>query len=168
MSRDGDQIRQLQQQAVFAGLSDATLRFLLGRAIEVVVEPGGYFFREGEAGRELFVLTAGRAEAIKRRDGASLSLAFLEVGDCFGEIALLSVSARSASVKALVRSQALRITNGDLYALYRLELEQFTMIMMNLGREVCRRLRAADEALFQLAGRPVGTDIGIPAMPDDT
>ena len=28
-------------------------------------------------------------------------------------------------------------------------MEQFTLIQMNMGREVCRRLRATDEILFQ-------------------
>jgi hypothetical protein len=32
--------------------------------------------------------------------------------------------------------------------LYERDPEQYTMIYMNLGREVCRRLREADKRLF--------------------
>ena len=35
-------------------------------------------------------------------------------------------------------------------ALYEKDLEQFALIQMNLGREVSRRLRLADERLFRL------------------
>ena len=34
--------------------------------------------------------------------------------------------------------------------LYQHDLEQFTLLQMNLGREVSRRLREADERLFRM------------------
>jgi hypothetical protein len=37
-----------------------------------------------------------------------------------------------------------------LHELYQQDLEQFTIIQMNMGREVCRRLRRADDLLFQV------------------
>ena len=35
--------------------------------------------------------------------------------------------------------------------LYEHDIEQFALIQMNIGREVCRRLRQTDEALFRLS-----------------
>lgn len=32
---------------------------------------------------------------------------------------------------------------------FALDLEQFTIIQMNMGREVCRRLRAMDDLIFE-------------------
>ena len=46
-------------------------------------------------------------------------------------------------LRACADCRAFTITPAALHALYGHNLEQFTLIQMNLGREMCRRLRAA-------------------------
>jgi CRP-like cAMP-binding protein len=70
-------------------------------------------------------------------------------GDCFGEMALMDLFPRSASVIARDDCRALEIAAGDLLDLYEHDVEQFALVQMNMGREVCRRLRATDELLFR-------------------
>jgi CRP-like cAMP-binding protein len=65
-------------------------------------------------------------------------------------MALLDLSSRSATVCAAEDSVALAIDAGLLYHLYRQAPESYTIILMNLGRELSRRLRAADERLSRL------------------
>ena len=52
------------------------------------------------------------------------------------------------------------LSTDDLLRLYEVDVEQFALIQMNIGREVCRRLRATDELLFrvQMGEVPVGPD----------
>ena len=38
---------------------------------------------------------------------------------------------------------------ADLHGLYQLDLEQFVIIQMNMGREVSRRLRVTDDHWFR-------------------
>jgi CRP/FNR family cyclic AMP-dependent transcriptional regulator len=76
-------------------------------------------------------------------------LQYLARGDCFGEMALIDLNPRSASVVAVEDCIALEISHQALYVLYEHYLEQFTLIQMNL-REVSRRLRALDERLSRL------------------
>ena len=75
-------------------------------------------------------------------------LRHMNAGDCFGEMALIDLSPRSASAVALESSEALQITPSMLFELYRHDIEQFTLIQMNMGRELSRRLRRMDELLF--------------------
>ena len=86
--------------------------------------------------------------------GESIELGRLAEGDCFGEMALIDFQPRSASVKAETDCQAIEIPSKSLRSLYKRDLEQFTMIMMNLGREVSRRLRVADDRLFEIQQNP--------------
>jgi CRP-like cAMP-binding protein len=57
---------------------------------------------------------------------------------------------RSASVRAVTSCQAIEIPGKSLIQLYKRDVEQYAVIMMNLGREVSRRLRLAGDRLFQL------------------
>jgi CRP-like cAMP-binding protein len=69
-------------------------------ALRVVrVQAGTWILREGEPGRSFFVLARGAAEVLAERDGQQMRLAGLWEGSIFGEMALLSASPRTASVR---------------------------------------------------------------------
>src|SRR4029453_4855365 len=76
-------------------------------------------------------------------------LSILKEGDCFGEMAIMDLGPRSASVRAVEDCTAIQLSSTDLYQLCTLDLKQFSLIQMNMGREVCRRLREADNRLFR-------------------
>jgi CRP-like cAMP-binding protein len=97
----------------------------------------------------MFVLQSGHVAVVKQWHGQSLRLHELDAGDCFGEMALMDLLPRSASVRAETDCQAIELSLVDLLRLYEHDVEQFALIQMNLGREVCRRLRATDELLFR-------------------
>lgn len=145
----------LQQMAIFGGIRTDILAFLLERSSLVHVRSKDYFFREGDAAQSMFVLETGRAVILKRWRGEQHPLRNLETGDCFGEMALMDMKSRSASVLALEACTAIELSAGCLFELYERDLEQFTLIQMNMGREVSRRLRASDDRLFEaIMGSP--------------
>lgn len=142
-------IELLQGMPIFGGVRKETLEFLLGFCPAAPVTKGHYFFREGEPGDWLAVIETGRAEVLKSWRGEDRLLQTLSAGDCFGEMAVIDHCERSASVRALDDCTAIRISSADLYRIYGRDLKQFAMIQMNIGREVSRRLRDADERLFK-------------------
>jgi len=142
-------IALLQGMPVFGGIRDDTLTFLLERSSMVRVAAGEYFFREDDEAQSMFVLEGGKAAVVKNWQGHQYLLSELARGDCFGEMSLMDMRHRSASVTAVELCHAIELSTASLYALYEKDLEQFTLIQMNMGREVSRRLRDADEQLFQ-------------------
>lgn len=135
----------LAAMPVFGGVSADALQFLLQRSEYIRVPKGGFFFREGQPGDSMYVLLEGIVDV---RRGPNLEREYLGKfgpGDCFGEMSLLDLYPRSASVEAVEDSAALSISHGLLYDLYGHFPEPFTILMMNLARELSRRLRALDE-----------------------
>jgi CRP-like cAMP-binding protein len=148
MSYDMEALAKLP---IFGALTPDTIRFLRERCEEVRLGAGEDFFTQGETGDSLFVLREGRVGVLRTVEGRDLVLAELGAGTCFGEMALVAISPRCATVRALEDCRALKLTNLALLDLYHHDLEQFTLLQMNLGREMARRLAAADEALFERA-----------------
>ena len=138
-----------QSMPVFGGVSREALNFLISRAVILNLEEGEYFFHEGDAAASMFVLEQGAIAALKMRNGHEFVARELGQGDCFGEMALLDLYPRSASVIARSHCLAIEVTQTSLFALYQEDLEQFTIIQMNIGREISHRLRISDEKLFQ-------------------
>lgn len=145
MQGQEERIRALQQMPLFGGIRDDTLVFILGLCREAALPSGAYFFREGDAAEAMFVLEAGSVEVRRKVAGGEVALCRLGRGACFGEMALVDLSPRSATVQAVEDCRCLEISAGSLFRLYEHDLEQFTLIQMNIGRELSRRLRLADE-----------------------
>jgi CRP/FNR family cyclic AMP-dependent transcriptional regulator len=141
-------IELLQGMPIFGAIREDVLRSLLDQAKVVAVPVGGYFFREGDDAQGMFVLEAGCAAVLKDWQGRKYKLHEFRRGDCFGEMALMDLMPRSASVKALEDCSAIELRPDHLMQLFERDVEQFALIQMNMGREVCRRLRATDERLF--------------------
>ena len=144
-----ERIELLQRMPIFGGIREDTLRFLLNLTPIVSIPRKSYFFHEGDNGNVMFVLQAGRVAVMKTWKAQQHMLAQLGAGDCFGEMALIDLYPRSASVVATEECCALKLSAGNLYSVYEHDLEQFTVIQMNIGREISRRLRLADNRIFQ-------------------
>jgi CRP/FNR family transcriptional regulator, cyclic AMP receptor protein len=157
---DVAQIELLQRMPIFGGIRATTLEFLLRLCPVVSVPANGFFFREGEQGDSMFVLQIGKVAVLKSWHGQNHLLQTMSVGDCFGEMALMDHCSRSASVSAVEDCTAIRISAADLYQLYAQDLKQFALIQMNMGREVCRRLREADRRLFVAKMGAPEADVG--------
>jgi len=142
-------VKLLQAMPVFGGVTEATLEFLIDLAIIRHLETGEYFFREGEDATSIFVIEKGKVVVSKLWNDQPHTIKHLGQGDCFGEMALLDLYPRSASVIAEEPCDAIELTQNALLKLCQHDLEQFVIIQMNIGREISRRLRQADNQLFR-------------------
>lgn len=142
-------IELMQQMPIFGAIGGETLEFLLAPAPVVKVAAGDYFFHEGDPPSGMYVLETGRVTVSKSWQGHDLLLRRLVRGDCFGEMALLDLFPRSASVRANVDCSAIELSSANLYRLFERDVEQFALIQMNIGREMSRRLRITDDLLFR-------------------
>jgi CRP/FNR family transcriptional regulator, cyclic AMP receptor protein len=97
----------LKRVPLFAGCSKAELRELALVADELDLREGRTLVREGQAGREFFVLVEGSVRV--SRKGRKLN--DLGPGDWFGEIALLANTPRTATVTATSPIRVLVVTD---------------------------------------------------------
>jgi CRP-like cAMP-binding protein len=100
-------IAAMERVPLFARCSKKELASIASLADEVDLPAGKVLTSEGDRGREFFVLLEGSAEV--RRDGQELPP--LGAGDFFGEIALVTDKARTATVTTAGPMRALVITD---------------------------------------------------------
>lgn len=144
----------LREIGLFGGLDEATLA-ALAQALPVEdVDVGVSVVTEGESAREMFVVLEGELEVLKRApNGSDVRVALLGPTSWFGEMSILDVQARSASVRALARSRLARMSAEHVERLlYRRDPKAYALFVMNIARELSRRLRVTDSILAQLVG----------------
>ena len=119
---------------LFAGLSKQQLGRVASIADEIDLPKGKVLMREGDRGREFFVLLEGEAEV--RRKGRKL--ATRRKGEFLGEIALLSDLPRVATVTAVTPVRALVIRDSEFRGL----LSRTPQIAVKVLQAVAERIPA--------------------------
>jgi cAMP-dependent protein kinase regulator len=106
---------------LFGALEPAALLKLLGRLELRELAAGQYLLRQGEEGREAFVLARGVVNVVREdaAGGPPVLLAALGPGALFGEMALVSGAPRAASAVAVEPIQVLSIGRAALEPLAR-------------------------------------------------
>jgi CRP-like cAMP-binding protein len=139
----------LREIGLFGALGDEVLEHLAHTLKTSRVGPGDTVFREGDnAGREMYVVLDGEVEVSKRsRRGRDMRVAVLGPADWFGEMSVLDMQVRSATVRAVAPTRLIRFTSEDMDALYRFDLKSYALIVLNIARDLSRRLRVTDGIL---------------------
>ncbi|MBK8212926.1 MAG: cyclic nucleotide-binding domain-containing protein [Myxococcales bacterium] len=152
---------QLREIGLFGALPDDILEHLCETLKTVRAAPGDAIFREGDAGRELFVVLEGEMEVTKKsRRGRDTRVAIFGPCDAFGEMSIIDMQPRSATVRALGPARLLRVSSEDMDALYRHDLKAYTLIVLNIAREMSRRLRVTDGLLADFTSTLVEEYVG--------
>ena len=136
----------------FGGLSDGSLDLLMSMLVERRFEAGSTVVAEGEPGRSMFIVKSGRLAVSKRASsGRAIPISVLHPGDFFGEMTLIEMQNRSATVVADAPTVLYELTAKNLYACYKADIHAYVIVLQNINRELSRRLRRADDRFARRA-----------------
>jgi CRP-like cAMP-binding protein len=128
-------IQLIKNIPLFARLSRKELEQVAALADEIDFPAGKEIIREGERGREFFVLLDGGADVIR----GGQRIAHLAKGDFVGEIAVIARIPRTATVKTTEATRALVVTDQALRGL----LRKFPDMQLKVLQAVAERLVAS-------------------------
>jgi len=134
-------VEALRQAQLFEGLSRKELTEVARVAEDLQVAAGTVLCKEGGLGREFFVIVEGTAEVTR----GGRPVATRRDGEFFGEIALLTTTTRTATVRATTPLRCLILTRGD----FRRVLDENRSIERKVTQALAERLASyiADPAL---------------------
>jgi CRP/FNR family cyclic AMP-dependent transcriptional regulator len=137
----------LRRYSLFGGLMEHQLARLSEFLQVERVATGAVIVNEGDHGDRLYCIHQGRVAVRKRlADGSGdVLLAELQAGDTVGEMELIDLQPRTSTVIALEPCVLLGLRVRDILALSREDLPGYTLVVMNLARDLSRRLRKMDE-----------------------
>ncbi|HEX7454937.1 MAG TPA: cyclic nucleotide-binding domain-containing protein, partial [Gallionella sp.] len=105
---------------------------------------GEDIFLEGDSGRDMYIICAGKVSIWRNNAGKRLDLASLSVGESFGEMGLVDVGKRSAGAQATEDTLALRISYDRLH-----EAPAVAAILYrNIAKALAGRLTIANDVMI--------------------
>jgi MFS family permease len=106
---DQHRVDVLRRCALFAPLTRVAIEQLARHAHPLDVANGAAVVEEGQLGETFYIIDAGELEATVHGE----HVRNLDEGDCFGEIAALNHTTRTATVTALAQSRLLAVDGRD-------------------------------------------------------
>ena len=138
----------LSKISFLGGISDAQ-RNEIFRFLEIgVFRKGEYISRKGEPPSHIYIIKKGKVDLLITDNEVAVKKREFNVGDCFGEAAMLSMINNTASFVAAEDSELIVFSRRALNQLRREDLDAFCILIMNLARELARKLQFTDEILL--------------------
>ncbi len=128
---------------LLSGAEPATLDELARHARPVRVHAGELVIREGEEADRLYVVRSGRLRVVVEREDGPRAVRELGAGAAIGELALLTGSARSATVQAIRDSELLELDA----AVFHDVLQRDAGFAISVARTLARQLQASGELM---------------------
>ena len=126
--------------SLFDGLEQEQIDSILSKMNEEVFEAGTDIIVEGGHNDKLRFILEGQVAVVK----GGLILMVLEEGSVFGEMELLDVEPVEATIKTLATTKVMSLSIDALGEIYESDLKTYSFLLMNLARDLSRRLRRMD------------------------
>lgn len=141
---------------MFGGLTAKELQIVHDYLDEKIYPQGTCILEQGEPNNTVYFIVDGEVSIQKyhqeEKDHKRV-ITTLHTGDSFGEMELIDIQPCAASVVCLTDTKIITLSNNDLYTLSTTHLKIFTMLILNLARDISRKLRSADDLLALISKR---------------
>jgi len=138
----------LKKISILAGLTEAQLCRLAGLLEKVTYRAEEHIFEQGQQPSHIYVVKSGRIKLVAEKFGTNLELIVFGQGQCFGESSIIGIQPHAATAIAMEETELIVLSRNTLLSLYKTDLELFSILILNIARETCRRLHATDEVLL--------------------
>lgn len=141
----------LEKVTIFAGLPHDGLRLIID-GCKIEKHPvGEVILREGTPATEIFILLEGSVKIVLNLAEDPLEVCEFGYGHCLGEASVIGINDHSASAVVTRDVTLLVLSRKMLMTLFEHDKEFFALLILNIARELARRLHRTDEILLQYA-----------------
>lgn len=135
----------LKKNKLFTGIGEELINEVAQNSIIENFKPGDIILREGEYGDKVCLIMRGRVKVVKLADSKGKILMELSEGDFFGEMSLIDLRPRSASVVALTDCEVISIPANYFDKLIHLQPQ----LIINIAKTLSERLRTSNDKILR-------------------
>lgn len=141
----------LSEVALWGGMSERQREEMFRRLEFGSFQKGEFIFEKGDEPSYIYIVKEGKVELFIGDRGIVLEKKTLSVGESFGVASLMSMQRHNSTAVALDDCQVMVLSRQALLELRAEDIELFALLMMNIARELARRLKLTDDIFLRYA-----------------
>ncbi len=138
----------LSKISIFGGLNDTQLYKIFRLLQRVSYKNLDYVFRQGDAPTHIYIIIKGNVRMLHEIEGNNYQLFEFGPGNCIGEDSVIGIQPHTLSAVAIGDVDLAVIPKKSLLDLYKTDSDIFTLLILNIARELSRRLKSTDNLLL--------------------
>ncbi|MGM0442850.1 MAG: cyclic nucleotide-binding domain-containing protein [Fibrobacterota bacterium] len=140
----------LEKISIFGAIPANALENICDRAQRMTCGRGELLFREGEPSTAIYIIIRGRIKLVKSYENDPLEIVELGPGSSLGEASYIGIQAHSATALVTDDVTLMVLSKSVFSKLYAEDPQLFTMLVLNIARELARRVHKYSDYLTQL------------------
>lgn len=148
----------LKKVTVFSGFDETNIRMVCDRCEVLSFEPGTIIIEECSPATEIFIILRGTVSIILGLRNEPFELMRFGSGNCLGEASVIGIQKHSASAVAVEESMLLVLSRTVLMEIFETDKTLFSLLILNIARELARRLSQSNELIFKYRMGTLGLD----------
>ena len=144
-----DVIAILAQISIFGGVTDAQRNKIFSRLETGKIAQGQFVFHQGDEPSHIYIVRSGCIELLIPDKDVMIEKKRLGVGECFGQVAVMSIHPHTVSAVALEDTEFIVLSKHALHQFHHEDVELFALLVLNIARELARRLQFMDRLLLE-------------------
>ncbi len=143
----------LKNVTIFAGLKEQEICTIYDSCHLMEANVGDVLLEEGKAATEIFIILRGRVTIVLNLHEKPLEVIEFGPGNCIGEASVIGIQNHSASAVVLEEASLLVLSRKVLMDIFESDNRLFSLLILNIAREIARRLHHTDEILLHYGRR---------------
>lgn len=143
----------IKNVTIFSGLSDIEVRRICESCKVQVAKVGDIILQEATPATEIFIILSGKITVVLGLRDNPIVLTEFGPGNCIGEASVIGIQEHSASAVVTEKATLLVLSRQVLMDIFDTDKALFSMLILNIAREIARRLHHTDEVLLHYGKR---------------
>lgn len=139
----------LDKISILGGLNNEELYELFSLAEYGIFKKSDILFHKGDSPNYIYILISGQIKIYITQNNIEYEFISFSSGDCLGEASLMSIEPHTATALCHKKSKLILISRKTLFTLHKTNPTLFTKLILNIARELARRLHKNNNMLFQ-------------------
>jgi len=146
----------LRKVTIFSGIDDDVFDRYFSEKDVSGIEAGTILIHEGGDADHIYILLEGRCKVVLNYDEEPLELLEVGPGKVVGEASVIGIQKHSATVIAITPVEYFILSRKTLLTIHNTDPELFGRLILNIARELARRLAASNRIILDLQMRLAG------------
>ncbi len=144
----------LAKISIFGGFSQTQLYKIFKILKKVDYKDGEYIFSQGSKPTHIYIILKGKVKMVEEVNSSFYQLFEFEEGKCIGEDSVIGIYPHTLSALAIGRVELIVIPRKSLLDFYETDKDLFSLLILNIAREISRRLKMTDNLLLHYIDDP--------------
>lgn len=139
----------IKNVTIFSGISDSQIRVIFENCTITEAKVGEIILMEATPATEIFIILNGKVTIVLGLRGDDpIVLTEFGSGNCIGEASVIGIQDHSASAVVTEDATLLVLSRQVLMQIFDTDKSLFSLLILNIAREIARRLHHTDEILL--------------------